>query len=312
MIPSRLVSDWNKGYIKISPNKTINGLNEYSIQYLPSGVITKIENGVLEITGSEAGVPTLVFGDNKTVGGQIPTIWIEKSFYSVNGTTLLSDVFNKKAFSYPKPLELITEVLRSVSSQNDIILDSFAGSGTTAHAALNLNKEDGGNRKYILIEMEDYANTVTAERVKRVIKGYDNSESSKSGLKTEGTGGSFNYYQLGEPLFLEDDVLNEAVGIENILKYIWYSETRTPYVPLNSPSFYGLEENYRLGSKDQTDYYFYYTKDAVTTVDYDFMAKIKHKASQYIIYADNCLLEKDFMLKHHIIFKKIPRDITRF
>ena len=57
---------------------------------------------------------------------------------------------------------------------------------------------------------------------------------------------------------------------------------------------------------------FYYTKDAVTTVDYDFMAKIKHKASQYIIYADNCLLEKDFMLKHHIIFKKIPRDITRF
>ena len=312
LIPSRLVSDWNKGYIKISPNKTINGLNEYSIQYLPSGVITKIESGVLEITGSEAGVPTLVFGDNKTVGGQIPTIWIEKSFYSVNGTTLLSDVFNKKAFSYPKPLELITEVLRSVSSQNDIILDSFAGSGTTAHAALNLNKEDGGNRKYILIEMEDYANTVTAERIKRVIKGYDNSESSKSGLKTEGTGGSFNYYQLGEPLFLENDVLNEAVGIENILKYIWYSETRTPYVPLNSPSSYGLEENYRIGSKDQTDYYFYYTKDAVTTVDYDFMAKIKHKSSQYIIYADNCLLDAAFMLKHHIIFKKIPRDITRF
>ena len=309
LIPSRLVSDWNKGYIKISPNKTINGLNEYSIQYLPSGVITKIENGVLEITGSEAGVPTLVFGDNKTVGGQIPTIWIEKSFYSVNGTTLLSDVFNKKAFSYPKPLELITEVLRSVSSQNDIILDSFAGSGTTAHAALNLNKEDGGNRKYILIEMEDYANTVTAERVKRVIKGYDNSESSKSGLKTEGTGGSFNYYQLGEPLFLEEDVLNEAVGLENILKYIWYSETRTSY----SPTKHSLvEENYRIGSKDQTDYYFYYTKDAVTTVDYDFMAKIKHKASQYIIYADNCLLDAAFMLKHHIIFKKIPRDITRF
>jgi adenine-specific DNA-methyltransferase len=75
---------------------------------------------------------------------------------------------------------------------------------------------------------------------------------------------------------------------------------------------WGEEENYRIGSKDQTDYYFYYTKDAVTTVDYDFMAKIKHKASQYIIYADNCLLDAAFMLKHHIIFKKIPRDITRF
>ena len=152
--------------------------------------------------------------------------------------------------------------------------------------------------------MEDYANTITAERVKRVINGYG--EDKKA---VEGTGGSFNYYQLGEPLFLEDDILNEAVGIENILKYIWYSETRTAY----NPKAHSLvEENYRIGSKDQTDYYFYYAKDAVTTVDYDFMAKIKHKASQYIIYADNCLLDAAFMLKHHIIFKKIPRDITRF
>ncbi|QRE51428.1 site-specific DNA-methyltransferase, partial [Flavobacterium psychrophilum] len=140
----------------------------------------------------------------------------------------------------------------------------------------------------------------------------DEGVETKKNKSIEGTRGSFNYYQLGEPLFLEEDVLNEAVGIENILKYIWYSETRTAFS--NDFSF-GKDwnnENYRIGSKDQTDYYFYYTKDTVTTVDYDFMAQIKHKASQYIIYADNCLLEKDFMLKHHIIFKKIPRDITRF
>jgi len=214
----------------------------------------------------------------------------------------------KKAFSTPKPVKLLEKLLALNSDKNSIILDSFAGSGTTAHSVLNLNK-DGGNRKFILIEMEEYANTITAERIKRVMKGYGNSETSKNGLKTEGTGGSFNYYQLGEPLFLEEDVLNEAVGLENILKYIWYSETRTSY---SSAAHSLVEENYRIGSKDQTDYYFYYTTDAVTTVDYDFMAKIKHKASQYIIYADNCLLEKDFMLKHHIIFKKIPRDITRF
>ena len=151
--------------------------------------------------------------------------------------------------------------------------------------------------------MEDYANTITAERVKRVIKGYG--EDKKA---VEGTGGDFNYYELGEPLFLEEDILNESVGIENILKYIWYSETRTPFTTIPDLA----EANYRIGSKDQTDYYFYYLIDGQTTVDYDFMAKIKHKASQYIIYADNCLLEKDFMLKHHIIFKKIPRDITRF
>jgi adenine-specific DNA-methyltransferase len=216
---------------------------------------------------------------------------------------------SKFVFQTPKPTKFIEKIIQISTNENDIILDSFAGSGTTAHSVLNLNK-DGGNRKFILIEMEDYANTITAERVKRVIKGYG--EDKKA---VEGTGGGFNYYQLGEPLFLEEDILNETVGIENILKYIWYSETRTsPPTPKGGVSAWmDLEkEHYRIGSKDQTDYYFYYLMDGQTTVDYDFMAKIKHKASQYIIYADNCLLEKDFMLKHHIIFKKIPRDITRF
>ena len=215
----------------------------------------------------------------------------------------MKKIFQEKSFETPKSVDFIEYCLQQASNKVSFILDSFAGSGTTAHAVLNLNKQDGGNRKFILIEMEDYANTITAERVKRVIKGYG--EDKKA---IEGTGGDFNYYELGEPLFLEEDVLNESVGIENILKYIWYSETRTPFTTVPDLA----EANYRIGSKDQTDYYFYYLIDGQTTVDYDFMAKIKHKASQYIIYADNCLLERDFMLKHHIIFKKIPRDITRF
>jgi adenine-specific DNA-methyltransferase len=102
--------------------------------------------------------------------------------------------------------ELIEQILRIASDKNSIILDSFAGSGTTAHAVLNLNKQDGGNRKFILVEMEEYAETITAERVKRVIKGY--------GDKV-GTTGSFDYYELGEPLFNEDGDINEMVGIKN-------------------------------------------------------------------------------------------------
>lgn len=232
------------------------------------------------------------------------SFWHGSEFSSESGTLQLKKIFQEKTFDTPKSVDFIEYCLQQATDKDSIILDSFAGSGTTAHAVLNLNKQDGGNRKFILIEMEDYANTITAERVKRVINGYG--EDKKA---IEGTGGNFNYYELGEPLFLEEDILNESVGIENILKYIWYSETRTPF----TPPLEGLgEANYRIGSKDQTDYYFYYIKEAITTVDYDFMAKIKHKANQYIIYADNCLLEKDFMLKHHIIFKKIPRDITRF
>ena len=231
------------------------------------------------------------------------TIWSELGT-ATDATKELMQIFDgEKLFETPKPSSFIYRILELSTDKNSIILDSFSGSGTTAHAVLNLNKQDNGNRKFVLIEMMDYASNITAERVKRVIKGYGDDKKA-----IEGTGGSFDYYELGEPLFLEEDILNESVGIENILKYIWYSETRTPFTTIPDLA----EVNYRIGSKDQTDYYFYYLIDGQTTVDYDFMAKIKHKASQYIIYADNCLLEKDFMLKHHIIFKKIPRDITRF
>lgn len=265
----------------------------------------KIDTKEIIFNKTETNIIRKIYLEN--IDGRAPeTIWFGQDVGTTrDANKTLKNLFDQEIpFDTPKPPQLIERILEICSDKNSIILDSFAGSGTTAHAVLNLNKKDGGNRKFILIEMEDYANTITAERVKRVINGY-----GEDNKKTEGTGGSFNYYQLGEPLFLEEDVLNEAVGLENILKYIWYSETRTAY-SLKSDSL--VEENYRIGSKDQTDYYFYYTKDAVTTVDYDFMAKIKHKASQYIIYADNCLLEKDFMLKHRIIFKKIPRDITRF
>ena len=83
---------------------------------------------------------------------------------------------------------------------NAIVLDSFAGSGTTAHAVLALNKEDGGNRKFILIECEEYANTITAERVRRVINGVPNA--SDASLR-EGLGGSFTYSTLDEPIDTE-------------------------------------------------------------------------------------------------------------
>ena len=147
--------------------------------------------------------------------------------------------------------------------------------------------------------MEDYAENITAERVKRVINGYG--EGNKS---VEGTGGDFTYYELGKPIFLENELLNEEVDRDKIEEYVWYSETKTPYIKQG--------ENYLLGKKDHTAYYFYYEKEKITTLDESFLRTIKTKGSQYIIYADNCLLNKELMQKYNIIFKKIPRDITRF
>ena len=103
-------------------------------------------------------------------------------------------------FEYPKEDRVIGRLIEAVTADDDLILDSFAGSGTTAHAVLALNKEDGGNRKFILVECEDYADTITAERVRRVINGVPN---ARDDALKKGLDGSFTYCTLGEPINTE-------------------------------------------------------------------------------------------------------------
>lgn len=226
------------------------------------------------------------------------SFWLGSEFSSEAGTLQLKKIFNEKSFQTPKSVDFIQYCLHQSTNKDSIILDSFAGSGTTAHAVLNLNKQDGGNRKFILVEMEDYAETITAERVKRVVNGY---------ADKGGTGGSFDFYELGEALFLENGNLNENLASEKIRQYIWYTETKTPLSKTNDK-----DNPYYLNSHNNTAYYFFYHKTQITTLNHDFLAQITTKAGQYIIYADNCLLTKAFMTKHNIVFKKIPRDISRF
>lgn len=173
LIPERLKNDWEKGYLKVSKNKSKVNPNEYSIQYLPEGVISKIKSGELEVIGQEPGAPTLVFGENKTVGGEIPTIWTEKDFHTTKGTAAIKEIFGDKRFSYPKPLELIVEILRAVTNADSIVLDFFAGSGTTGQACLELNKQDSGNRRFIVCTNNegDICNNVTYPRLHTVISG---------------------------------------------------------------------------------------------------------------------------------------------
>ena len=128
--------------------------------------------------------------ENLTVDQESVEEWTN---YGTNtsGSKMLQQIFDgAKVFDNPKPVELVKHILKLTTSTDDIILDSFAGSGTTAHAVLELNKEDGGNRKFILVECEDYANEITAERVRRVIKGVPSASSER--LKN-GLGGTFSY-----------------------------------------------------------------------------------------------------------------------
>ncbi len=213
---------------------------------------------------------------------------------------IVKAIFGGKAtFDTPKPPRLIERILQIAGENNTLILDSFAGSGTTAHAVLNMNKADGGHRKFILVEMMDYADSITAERVKRVIRGYGEGKNA-----VEGTGGNFSFYDLGEPL-LHGDVLNENVGVEKIREYVYFTDTKAS-LPESHP-----DEPYFMGVHIGSAYYFYYEKQAVTTLNREFLHTVKTEADAYVIYADLCTLSDAELEKYHITFKKIPRDITK-
>ena len=127
-------------------------------------------------------------------------------------------------FGFPngeKNVELIKRLIGMVDDENAVVLDSFAGSGTTAHAVLALNKEDGGNRKFILVECEDYADTITAERVRRVSNGVPN---ARDKALREGLGGSFTYCTLGEPIDAEGMLTGAALpSYEALASYLLHT-----------------------------------------------------------------------------------------
>lgn len=202
-------------------------------------------------------------------------------------------------FDTEKNVLLIERIIKWITSSNDIILDAFAGSGTTAHAVLNMNKQDGGYRKFIMIEMMDYSDTITAERIKRVIDGYGEEKKAVSG-----TGGSFSYYELGAPIFSGDN-LNEEIGEDEIRKYVYFTETKQPLETRKE------DEPYYMGTYMDVSYYFNYEKDRITTLNRDFLHTVKTKSDGYVMYADLCTLSQRELENWHITFKKIPRDISK-
>ena len=236
------------------------------------------------------------------VGGRpVTNLWsFEETGHTDEASRLLKTIFiGAVVFDTPKPPRLLERILHIAGDSETLILDSFAGSGTTAHAVLNMNKADGGHRKFILVEMMDYADSITAERVKRVIRGYGEGKTC-----VEGTGGNFSFYDLGEQLMI-GDVLNENVDTNKIQEYVYFMETREP-LPKS-----GNGNPYYLGACRGTAYYFYYEKAAITTLNHAFLATIPEKAEGYVIYADICTVPPEELEKHNITFKKIPRDIAK-
>ncbi len=225
------------------------------------------------------------------------SIWNDKDVNTEKGTLSLKKIFGKKIFTYPKPTEMVMRIIEMGSKHGDIVLDSFAGSGTTAHAVLSQNLKDNSDRKFILVEMEDYANKITAERVRKVIK----QEKIKSG---------FTYYNLGPSIDADSILSGKLPTYKEFAKYVYYLATGK-----NHPDEKKIrEKDYFSGKSGSESVYLIYKNDLKDLKDLaitlDWAEKVNKKDSgKKIVYAPACFLDNDKLEELNIQFVSIPYNL---
>lgn len=216
------------------------------------------------------------------------------------------------SFSYPKPRRLLEYLLKMGTGPNDLILDSFAGSGTTGHAVLGLNKQDGGNRRVILVELEEeIARSVTAERLRSVIDGYNKGGDPKKPI--DGLGGGFRFCRLGVSLFDEFGDVTAEVTFPDLAAHIFFSETGVPIPQRAQSEFLGVHQEravYLLfdEASPQTP------REAVGNVlTPDRLDRLPAPPDGFdgvrVIYAEGCTVSADRLKAAGVVFKQIPYQV---
>lgn len=245
--------------------------------------------------------------------GIVPlSIWLHSEVgHNQQAKQELKEIFSEidLPFDTPKPVSLLKRIIQIAANTDDIILDSFAGSGTTAHAVLELNQEDGGNRKFILVEQEDYANTITAERVRRVIKGV---KTAKSENLKKGTGGTFSYFQLGDSIEMESILTGKSLpSYEELARYIFYTAT--------GQEFHEKKINRKTHCIGETEHYELYMlyepnidwlKQNALTLD-GVRSMPKYTGKQRLVFAPAKYVDDYTLLEHRIDFCQLPYEIYR-
>ena len=215
--------------------------------------------------------------------------------FSIGGHThkaneQLADLMDKGVFQNPKSVDLIKLLTSMSTDSDDIILDSFAGSGTTGQAVTELNNDQNSNRKFILIEIEDdVAKDITAERVKRVIQKYNYKD-------------GFEYCELDKSLFNEDGQIEEECSFEQLATYIYFTETNTN---LDKKA---IDKNL-IGDYNETEFYLLFKDKGRNILNKDFLKKISKNSKKKVIYADKCIIDDKTLNKHKIQFKQIPYEV---
>ena len=242
------------------------------------------------------------------------SILSDKDFRNERGTLTLKTIFGGQSlFDYPKSDLLIKRLIELGTDKDSIVLDSFAGSGTTAHAVLALNKENGGNRKFILIECEDYADTITAERVRRVINGVENA--TNENLR-DGLDGSFTYCTLGEPIDEEGMLTGENLPTyEALAHYIAYTATGSALTLIKK------QKDYCFGETNDIRFYLIYeptleflesNKSALDGERAERIAKAcKETGKSAYVYAPQKFVSQKELTSMGITFCQLPYNIHR-
>lgn len=216
---------------------------------------------------------------------------------------------SESVFVTPKPTRLIERILQISTSPGDLVLDSFAGSGTTGHAVLKLNRAtaDQEPRRFILVEMEPkIAREITSERVRRVAQGYKNAK----GESVDGLGGGFRYCELGESLFDESGKIRETVSFADLARHVYFTETGEP-LPRGR-----VTKSPFLGECRGVGVYLLYngilddkSAQGGNVLTRAVLAKLPTFDGQKVIYCAGCLLGKDRLQAERILIRQTPYEI---
>jgi len=228
--------------------------------------------------------------------------------FTDEGTLAIRDILGSQVFSFPKSPSLIESLIEQVAVEDDaIVLDSFAGSGTTGHAVLRLNHRTKSRRRFILVEMVPHiTQTITAERVRRIANGYTNSKSEF----VEALGGGFRYCELGDPLFDENGKIRDTVSFSELARHVYFSETGEP-LPRERVSKSPL-----LGACRGIGIYLLYngilrdkSANGGNVLTRAVLAELPPFGGPKVIYCAGCLLGKDRLQAERIIVRQTPYEI---
>lgn len=241
--------------------------------------------------------------------GLTPNTWWDHKFAGHNkqATLELKALHDGAApFDTPKPVSLLRRILELATDKDSIVLDSFAGSGTTAHAVLAQNKQDGGDRRFLLVECENYVKSITAERIRRVIKG---STSAKDLALRAGLGGTFSYFKLGEPMHKEALLGGTTLpGYDKLAAYIFFTATGEEFDPSQID-----KKTWFVGRSSFYDVFLLYEpeieqlKNLALTLDA--ARSLPSGSRKKLVFAPTKYLEDEFLFECNIVFQQLPFEI---